>query len=317
MECYTVECGPLYMHARHFRRYYVGLVPAMRGRLKVMALQAYFDESEDAERLVLAGYISTVEKWEQFSHEWAELLPLAPLNSRNIKEFKMSHMMSVPERHSDIKAFYQLIKNHTELAVAVIIPLDIFRDVISWFEIPDITKDAIKIYHNPWFIAWKMMFDGLHDSRLDYGFFPRFFKEDEVIDFIFDERGEASKVITDFNFLQYFSTQKQLYGRPPIFVNSETILPIQAADMLSWEVRNRKSGDPSELFSDWDPEASHNPTIIQVLNHRYYFSVLLQICRQNIPKGHEYNVRYPTIFEDTLNRVMKIEYPDRTFSGKN
>lgn len=45
--------------------------------------QAYMDESEGADgTLVIGGFISTVEKWAQFSREWEELLPYGQLKNR-------------------------------------------------------------------------------------------------------------------------------------------------------------------------------------------------------------------------------------------
>lgn len=290
----------LSLGAQRVRSSYVGLRPSLRNGRILMHLQAYFDESIDGELFALAGYVSTLEKWEKFSEEWEKILPLAPINKRGNHEFKMSHMMSVPERQKDVKAFYNIIRRYTELGLYALVPIHIVEEVWSWFD-PAI---VYPIWKNVYFVAWRMLFDETHDNRINNGIVPRFYSKNDRIDFICDDRGESGKVRAEFeNMYNNASPEfRSFYGESPRFVDSEDYLPVQAADMLAWYVRDRRAQQCYNIFEEWEENTKFAPFVSITLTEEYYFSILLQIFRQLTPKGQEYDIRFPIRLTDTFNR---------------
>ena len=69
-----------------------GLPSAERRMRYLMALQAFLDDSGSTKgpTFVLAGFISSFEKWERFSDAWAEALAESP----SIRYYKNSQAMS-------------------------------------------------------------------------------------------------------------------------------------------------------------------------------------------------------------------------------
>src|SRR5712692_3495007 len=71
-----------------------GLPANERGNRLLMTLQAYFDDSGSHKKstvFVLAGFISTVDRWKAFSDEWKVKLDEYP----GVQYFKMSEAVSL------------------------------------------------------------------------------------------------------------------------------------------------------------------------------------------------------------------------------
>src|SRR5437762_3033439 len=62
--------------------------------------------------LVLAGHIASPESWTNFSKDWDELLPFAPLDKNGRRNFKMSEMLLTLERRQNLVAFYRVIEKY-------------------------------------------------------------------------------------------------------------------------------------------------------------------------------------------------------------
>jgi hypothetical protein len=80
-----------------------------------MNLTAFVDESIDQDAFVMAGYVARDEQWAKFSAEWEEMLPMAVLNARNSRQFKMAQMAGNDERMARVAAFYRIIERHAHL----------------------------------------------------------------------------------------------------------------------------------------------------------------------------------------------------------
>jgi len=77
-----------------------------------MVLQAFVDDSHTKNVFVLAGNVASPAAWADFSKDWEELLPLAPLDRHGRRNFKMSEMVQTPERLENSLAFYRVIKKY-------------------------------------------------------------------------------------------------------------------------------------------------------------------------------------------------------------
>jgi hypothetical protein len=96
-----------------------GLAPSLWGRTGLMTLQAYLDESEDGDFFVLAGYISSPEKWVKFAQDWEDVLHFATQGKDGNYRFKMNEMAQNEERMNRVPYFYRIIEEFAEISVSV------------------------------------------------------------------------------------------------------------------------------------------------------------------------------------------------------
>jgi hypothetical protein len=91
---------------------------------------------------------------------------------------------------------------------------------------------------NPYYAAFRGIVDAFHDQRANmanHGILPI----DEKVDFVFDERSEKKFIISSWD--DYLSRRddavRQHYGSTPRFEKDGDFLPLQAADLWAWWVR--------------------------------------------------------------------------------
>jgi hypothetical protein len=99
-----------------------GLPSSERTKRRMMALQAYFDDSKEAGRVVvLAGLIAPAEQWAAFSDEWKGMLTLR----RNWLYFKMSEWVYSEDEEvwEKIKFPYRIIERRTSVRYVVLLIL--------------------------------------------------------------------------------------------------------------------------------------------------------------------------------------------------
>ncbi len=109
------------------------------------SLSAYFDESRtDPSRpfSVVAGYISTVSLWEEFSRQWRQSLKAFNLPYLHMKEFYPQHGQpqwnTEKRKHMEraLLLFAEIAGGHTLYAVRAVIDNSIFREVFQTFKSP-------------------------------------------------------------------------------------------------------------------------------------------------------------------------------------
>ena len=209
-----------------------------------MTMQAYIDDSQNNESgvYVLAGYVSTAEKWADFAREWKERLPLAVQQNDGRFRFKMSEMAAFG-RMENVSAFHNLIVTHAEASIACILNMHELSDIIDSIEviiagtngqIVPLNIDAIKeFWRNPFYLTFYILLDNfmkLHELRSDL------FSISEPIDFYFDETSQKDAVNQGWK--TFLSTVDQRFkkyiGADPRFEDDEIYLPLQAADFRAW-----------------------------------------------------------------------------------
>lgn len=209
-----------------------------------MTLQAYIDDSQgdDSGIYVLAGYVSSAEKWAAFSREWEELLPWSVLQPDGRYRFKMSEMAKY-NRMDNLVAFYATIASHAEIGIACILDrkaqervLDRITAAIAYPGRDAATLD-LEYFKRPWrdpfYLSFRMMMDSFHVARVQQ---PELVPLDEVVDFYFDDTHQKKHIHAIWE--DYLAERPQefrsAYGREPRFENDEEFLPLQAADFLAW-----------------------------------------------------------------------------------
>lgn len=215
--------------------------PERQNRLLLM-LQIHVDESvsENPPVYVMAGFISTAEKWISFSDEWRQRLDMRP----RIAYFKMSEAMclggefsgfSPDARDEKIVLLDSLIQEYAMGSIALVLDHHEFKRV---FDHPSIPKHLRSPYY---FLAFEMM--------KELPAFQDHFEIDSGIDFVFDEQmGEMDRIISAWtNFKTHSRVPWGLQSSVPIFRDEKKVLPLQAADMLAWIIRKRTEDGLLEL----------------------------------------------------------------------
>ncbi len=185
-----------------------------------MALQAYIDDSQtDKGALVLAGFISDVEKWASFSVEWKQHLDLAGL-----EEFKMAELgCGSPEI---VASVYRIAEKHAIGIIACAVPIAPLEKVAAEFSNRPIDR-------NPYLFGFKAVVNLCAQYQHEMGL-------TEPIDFLFDEKVGEQNIIHSGWKLYVKSVPvetRERTGAMPIFRNSKSLMPIQAADLIAWWYR--------------------------------------------------------------------------------
>lgn len=213
----------------------------------MMVLQAFVDESFSDEEFVLGGHIATAESWAVLSKEWEQLLPaFGTLNSEGKYHFKMSEMAQSPERMERVQAFYKLIEDNVLTSISARLNLTDFKraqERATAFASRMNWNVGFGLWTNPYYVAFRILLDGFHAERHNFTSIPA----DEKVDFIFDDRVEKTPILQVWN--EYLENRdddiRDRYGATPRFENDQEFLPLQAADLWAWWVREWYEEDAS------------------------------------------------------------------------
>jgi hypothetical protein len=214
-----------------------GLAPSRAVSRLLMALnfQAFVDESEGRDEFVLGGHIATAEAWAKFAKEWEELLRLSGLDC-----FKMSKMALIEEHMELVPLFYKLIEENVIISISSRLCLVDFERALkrAESELYSAFKLVVnfKMWKKPYFVAFRMLVDQIHEKRET---FKSKLPLDRKIDFILDDRGEKRAILEAWE--EYLEKRddnvRDFYGATPRFEDDHDFLPLQAADLWAWWVR--------------------------------------------------------------------------------
>ncbi len=209
-----------------------------RGSTELVMLRGYFDESGTGQPpvFVLAGYISTAEKWAEFSTAWDQALNISP----RIEYFKMDEAMNLKgqfghwseeRRNQRVQLFIDIIQKHAIVGAAISIKQDEFHRVFN------------SAVHRPWpYPMNTLYFHAVMETLQAIGAHRARMGLNGPIQYIFDDGMREKGVITDMwdigkndpEWTEIFNT----IGIP-YFLDDKKVLPLQAADMLAWVIRKR------------------------------------------------------------------------------
>lgn len=219
-----------------------------------MTLQAVIDDSSEPDGVyVLAGYIASAEAWAEFSREWEELLPFAPLSRSGARRFKMAQMAASEDRMAHIPAFYRVIERHVLASVSAKINVADLRRVQARIFLPDTVIDW-GVYANPYFVTFRCLMDMFHIHRLKM---TELITADQKIDFYFDNQSDKRAIVEmwDTYIKERPEEVQKFYGAAPSFKDDEEFLPLQAADFWAWWVRKWYQDGTPEKILHWDFDA--------------------------------------------------------------
>jgi hypothetical protein len=202
-----------------------------------MVLQGYMDESYDEDGVfVVAGYISTAERWAAFSREWEEALLHAVRGKNGKYRFKMSEMAAQPERLARVSVFHDIIQRHAIMGVSFTFDKRDFDRALSRLSVDNLESILWEDGLQPYFVSTKLFLEQFHKLRLTS---PELAELEGPVDFYFDEHSQKKTVIGAWErFLQSRPEEEmEIYGPTPRFESDDDFLPIQAADFLAWWAR--------------------------------------------------------------------------------
>lgn len=199
-----------------------------------MLLQAFIDDSgnsSSSEFFVLVGYLSTPEAWTQFASKWREVLNEEPV----LKFFKATHvdsprdsdvwgLMSPAQRDARLSRFIKVAGDHSLRAFFVIVRRQDFVETM----IGSVYTEMEEPYH--WlFIAFLKMLESLERHHGDL----------RGIHAVFDRHDKHPQVAGQL--YRSMAGHMGLAGRilKVTFADDIDALPLQAADLIAWQVRRR------------------------------------------------------------------------------
>jgi hypothetical protein len=198
-------------------------------------LRLYVDDSgkeDHSPNLILAGYLSTVERWELFSKEWKKILDANRLDAFRMADAwrlarKYSHVGPL-KRDQIVIQIIECIKKHAEMAFVSSVPFEGFHHFM------DVKQDHTHSLGRPYFMNFYSLLVRFYKFAYQHKF-------DQAIEIIFDEQGGESKqfVLEGMEEFRRIAAKEfpGLVIATPTFQSDKDALPLQAADALAWLVR--------------------------------------------------------------------------------
>jgi Protein of unknown function (DUF3800) len=228
-------------------------------RVLAMLRIAYGDDSGKQSPLMVVGaLVATVPAWEKFSDEWAQELRIA-----KIKCFKMVEAATWPVEK--LRPFQAIIKNNVEYATATPIRRDEYRRMFGDGRFTDTLDKEIWAAHLNT-ILWTLRLETKRPGI-------------QKIEFVFDvvDKANERELVIQWERLRTDAAgphsihlpARARMGNPPLFRNDESLLPLQAADMVAWYYRRKLLEEADEtntkkiptLFGDGFPVELRSPRI--------------------------------------------------------
>jgi hypothetical protein len=179
---------------------------------------------------VLAGYVSWAEAWKPFSGEWQAALkegkPIEYFKMREANSLKGEFLgWSAPDRDAKVDSLASVIINRVEFGVT---------NAIFWEDLEKVSAEFPEVPLHP----YDIMFHGSMSVTTNY--VRRNYAPDSRVGFTFDEQGKmGTRAARVYDHIQPVLTpeeQSVILGRPE-HKNDKLFYPLQAADMIAWQVR--------------------------------------------------------------------------------
>ncbi|WP_082484446.1 DUF3800 domain-containing protein [Rubellimicrobium mesophilum] len=206
---------------------------AVKQRKLVAVLNAYVDDSAKhlgRQMFFFGGYVNHADKWQEFTEEWARVLS----ENRSLPYTKMKnanslhglyHGWSEEDRDRKLKALASVIANSGAQSFHVSVYRKEFEQIFD--------KSLPYGFQKPHFICFGALITGITKLHRELG-------SPYPIRFIFDNQDEIrGSVLALYEGWKKDQPEdlRLLMGGTPTFENDETVLPLQAADMLAWHVQ--------------------------------------------------------------------------------
>jgi hypothetical protein len=237
-----------------------------------LVLQAYLDESESDGTFVLAGYVSRAENWAIFSDEWQRLLDMRSEHYRRLEYFHMVEMKSERDRER-CGQFYNIIEQDVLFACGVVVDVRGLHKAIDGYPWPVQIRRDIQHLKNPYHFAFRALIDNLYGFIKKSGF-------SEKIHIILDDNAmnKEQKRLCAEGWTYWKQTspkeRQELLGDDIRHEDDKEFLPLQAADLLAWWIREwNRQGKLMEslekLAFPWKIEWPEMPITVGMLDEKW------------------------------------------------
>lgn len=199
---------------------------------------------------VLAGFLSTPDRWKQFSEELEDLCEQEPktpdfrmVKATGFRKYWPATREALDKRIQDVAA---LILKHVTYRIDVVVGRDAYEFIAKGKVPPEIDDPYFLLFCNV-ILAVAQFMDKM--------------KLAGTVDFVFDEQGKIGRTARSL----YYAVKKyarpemrQRMGQEPVFKHDRDLLPLKAADLLAWQLRRH-----------WDVEQplgiAHNEIVDQIV----------------------------------------------------
>jgi hypothetical protein len=207
-----------------------GLRRDLFSRYQITVLKGFIDDSGsggDSKWYVLAGYIGTVEGWDQFDRMWLDVLhdyPRAEIFKAASAESRKGPFagFTVEQRNKKIDRLIEVIGKCTRRAVCARIRQRDYDDIVKG-KVPP-------VFDSPYYFLFPIVMGAaVNIERID--------GRTESIDFVFDDDETHDKGVK--RLLPAVSGMQSFHGCVANIMrrDDEKFLPLQAADLLAWQIR--------------------------------------------------------------------------------
>lgn len=215
-----------------------------------MVYQAYIDDSgsePQSQFFILGGFIASHEEWARFCDEWDSALKQPPAlayfkmteAANLIGEFSPNKGWTEAGRDDRLITLARIVRKHAKVRVSALMPYEAFTKHITTIPASARTLSS----DNPYCMLFLQTILAVATFGDRYGI-------DSACDFIFDEQvGFSGEVMRQWpQFKQILQTVPRsdiasFVGSPPIFRDEKKFLPLQAADLYAWQVRNYQASN--------------------------------------------------------------------------
>ena len=231
--------------ANHVVALVSGLAPEEREGRPLMVLQTgYFDDSGSdtgSRWYVLAGFIAPVSDWKTFSAKWFDALNKEP----NLRYFRMAEAMAMdgqfrngwnePLRNQRVVELVDIVAELNPVRVECFLNRSDFNSLVK-----GLTIGGDQSWGDPYFLLFYHLILSVAGNASDIGW-------NSDCDFIFDDQGKLGKhAVERWDWMKenvessdVSNTElNRVLGSPPKFRDDVKFLPLQAADMLAWLIRD-------------------------------------------------------------------------------
>jgi hypothetical protein len=181
---------------------------------------AYFDDSghpDDQEAVVVAGFIASERDWLLFEREWQEILDKDGIELFHMADFEKNKVWPQYKKDAILRRLVNAIKIRTVKSISQCVLMDAYRKINERYAF----EESVGA---PYALAGRTVAKSLNDWKKDFAE-----PGDKLL--VFFEDGTKHK--------GEFMDAMQRDGLPcPVFLKKPEATPLQAADLLAWEMFN-------------------------------------------------------------------------------
>ena len=219
--------------------------------------------------MVLAGLVSTQEQWKAFADEWQTTIDASP----SIDYYKASEYVSLTkcfegfshdEADAKTLALAKVISRHAHYGVASLVLWEDFNKHVTPRTYPAgwRNRPTYRGYEHPYFICFADVVSLIVHEQV------RRNQADKVVDFVFDKQGKLlRRALMEFELVKEEEEEPycSILGQA-IPGDDKVMLPLQAADLFAWQIRNKYRFTP-DIMTRTARTLHESMQIISFANH--------------------------------------------------